>query len=443
MKLPPLISPHVYADPTLDTAIWFLHLRWSATFGQLITLLVVRFILGIDLPIGEICALIAITAITNLAYWFWLSRLHRSGLQLADRLPSDLVISTLMLVDVLDLTGLLFLTGGIANPFWLFYFVNIAMAAAIVTPAWAWTVWGCTIVCVALLLKSNTRPVGLLKVIHEELTQTDRWTAPQVGYLVSFATCSAIITYFTTILTGQLRQREQAIKEAEEARSRNRHLESLATLAAGAAHELASPLSTIAVVSKELGRTLEKSNAPPPVMSDIGLIRSELNRCREILDRMTTATGDAAGEQLRHVSIEQFIAETLLGVRDGERVHVVVAACQDNPTNLLPVQAVAQAVRNLVQNALDASMPAGKVTVQAAIENNGWTIEVVDQGTGMPAEVLDRLGQPFFTTKEPGKGMGLGVYLAMNVLRRLGGSVEFVSQTNVGTKARVRLPLAS
>lgn len=441
MKLPPLIRPHVYAHPTLDTAIWFLHLRWLAVIGQVIAILVVRFGLKVELPMRDIFILLAITTASNLAYWTWLARLHRRGLQAAERLPGDQVITSLMLVDLISLTGLLYLTAGVANPFWLFYFVNIAMAAAIITPAWAWTLWACTVGCVVLLLRTRTQPLSVLSALHQDLSHSDDWSTPQIGYLVAFVACSAIITYFTTILTGELRQREQAIKEAEEAKSRNRQLESLATLAAGAAHELATPMSTIAVVSKELSRALEKQSAPKSVVNDVALIRSELNRCREILDRMTTATGDAAGEQLRLISFKDFIAEILLGIRDSGRVQIagdsmILSASQ----NLLPVQAVAQALRNLVQNALDASPTDSQVTVTASVVNQQWQIDVRDCGEGMPPEVLERIGQPFFTTKEPGKGMGLGVYLASNVMRRLGGSLNFVSQPGQGTTATACLP---
>jgi len=441
MYLPPLIRPHAYASPTLDTAIWFLHLRWLAVVGQLVTLLVVHFGLSIQLPIGKISFLIGITVVTNFAYWYWLARLHRRGLQLADRLPTDQVITALMLIDIIDLTGLLYLTAGLSNPFGLFYFVNVAMAAAIITPQWAWTLWACTVACVSLLISVETRPIDILNPLLNAGSSDMQWTVPKLGYLVSFIACSGVITHFITVLTGELRQREHLIKEAEEAKSRNRQLESLATLAGGAAHELASPLSTIAVVAKELGRSLEKQTVPKAVMNDVALIRSELDRCRQILDRMTTATGEAAGERLRDIDVEEFLRETLLGVREVHRVHIECDSATHGATTLLPVQAVAQAVRNLVQNALDASPERSEIRVLACLKEKGWFIEIVDQGHGMPEEVLKRLGEPFFTTKEPGKGMGLGVYLATNVMRRLGGHLEFVSQPGQGTVAQVWIPL--
>jgi two-component system sensor histidine kinase RegB len=177
------------------------------------------------------------------------------------------------------------------------------------------------------------------------------------------------------------------------------------------------------------------------VINDLQLIRSELDRCRKILDRMTTATGEAAGEILRAITIEDFFAETMLGVRGADRVRIQVDP-QVKSRNLLPVQAAAQALRNLVQNALDASPDGTDVLLTAQTSDAQWLIQVQDKGQGMTEVVIKRLGEPFFTTKEPGKGMGLGVYLAMNVFKRLGGSLDFESRPGQGTTARVRLPIA-
>ncbi len=441
MELPPLMRPQVYVHPTLDTAIWFLQLRWVAVAGQLLTMAVVTLILRTELPVLSLCSLIAVTAVTNIAYAWWLSLLHRRGLQPSDRLPTTLVISVLMVIDIIDLTGLLYLSAGIANPFALFYFVNIAVAGAIITPAWAWGIWGLTVAGVTLLLM-HAQPIPVLSKASAFAEQLGEWTLPKLGFLVSFATCSGVITYFITILTGELRQREHALREAEEARLRNRQLEAMATLAAGAGHELASPLSTIAVVAKELSRTLEKQGAAASLMSDVALIRSELDRCRQILDRMTSTAGDAAGERLRRISIEDFVHETLLGVREPERVVVKIEDSARGVFNLLPLQAAAQAVRNLVQNALDASPAEASIELRADAPANHWRLLVVDKGSGMTPEVMQRIGEPFFTTKEPGRGMGLGLYLTQNVFRRLNADLRFTSNAGQGTTATVTLPLA-
>lgn len=442
MGLTPLIRPHVYSHPTLDTAIWFLHLRWIAVLGQLLTLAVVVVVLRIEPPVFRLVSLIGITAASNLAYSLWLIRLYRGGLQREQRLPTDQVVSGLMLIDILVLTGMLYFSAGIANPFALFYFVNIAVAGAIITPTWAWAIWLTTVAGVTLLLL-RSEPIEELSSLSRyaaDTTTAQTWTIPKLGYLVSFATCSGVITYFITILTGELRQRERAVQEMEDARVRNRQLEGMATLAAGAAHELASPLSTIAVVAKELGRALEKYQVPSAVTQDVTLVRSELDRCRQILDRMTSAAGEAAGERLRAIAIDDFVKEALLGIREPERVEIQIAEQHAEVTNLLPVQAAAQALRNIVQNALDASQTDQSVSLHASYDTTSWVIRVVDSGEGMTPEVLERIGEPFFTTKEPGRGMGLGLYLTQNVLRRLGGRLDFESKPGLGSTATLTLP---
>ena len=443
MQLTRFIRPHVYSYPTLDTAIWFQQLRWGAVAGQLLTMVVVAWGLKFALPIWELLALIGVTAVSNLGYALWLRVLQQRGLERSERLPTDQVVSTLMLVDIVVLTGMLYLSAGMANPFALFYFVNIAVAGAIIAPTWAWSVWATTVAGVMLLLIHSQALVDLNGANLLSAAQTNPWeiwTIPKIGFFVSFATCSGVITYFITILTGELKQREQALKDAEDARNRYRKLEALTTLAAGAAHELASPLSTIAVVAKELSRALEKQSVPEGVSKDVALIRSELDRCRQILDRMTSTAGDAAGEKLQTISIEAFLAETLVGLREPERVMVEIVPAAREQDNLLPVQAAAQAIRNLLQNALDASEDESVVRLLAEPSPQGWRICVIDRGTGMLPEVLQRIGEPFFTTKELGRGMGLGLHLTQNVIHRLNGSLTFDSRPGQGTTATVVLP---
>lgn len=437
MQLSPLFHPHLHSHPTLETAIWFLHLRWVAVAGQLLTMAVVEWILHIKLPQNGMIALMTVTATTNIAYSFWLQHLRKQGLSAADRLPTYQVISSLMLIDLAVLTGMLFLTGGLTNPFALFYFVNIAVAGAILTPTWAWFVW---IVAVISVTSLSLRSEALAELNNSNMQANGQWSIPKLGYLVSFATCGGVITYFVTVLTGELKQRELALKEAEDARVRNRQLEALATMAAGAAHELASPLTTIAVVAKELSRSLDKHGAPDVAKQDVSLIRSELDRCRQILDRMTSAAGEAAGERLDSITIDRFLEETLLGLREPHRVKVTIAEGANLKKSLLPLQATAQAIRNLVQNALDASSPDKEIVVTADLIESDWRIVVMDQGEGMSSEVLDRIGEPFFTTKEPGRGMGLGLYLTQNVLRRLNGKLKFSSKVGQGTTAEILLP---
>ncbi len=433
-----LNRPEVHSHPTMESVVWLLHLRWVAVAGQLCVIVVVHWLLRIQLPIWSLLSLVGFTAATNAAYSFWLDVVRRRKMNRDNHLPTYHLVACLMLVDLLTLTGMLWFSGSLQNPFALFYFVNIAVAGVILTPVWAWSLWAGAVACVVLLLMVG-EPLASLQN-STWLNAHSRWSIVWIGLLIAFATCGGVITYFITMLTGELKQRELELQLAEDERLRARQLEGLATLAAGAGHELATPLSTIAVVVKEMSRTIEKHSLPPSVSQDIALIRSELDHCRQILDRLASAAGDAAGERLTQTTVDEFFEEILLGVREPGRVRVSVADNVKSITSDLPVQAAAQAVRNLVQNAIDASQPGADVELKADLAGDKWRLLVVDRGDGMTNEVLQRIGQPFFTTKEPGRGMGLGLYLTQNVLHRLGGKLVFSSRPGHGTTAEVTLP---
>lgn len=439
MHLPPLLHPHVHSHPTVDSAVWLLNLRWVAVAGQLLTIAVVFWGLRVQLPLLGLFSLIGITALSNMAYSFWLERLQRGGRARTDRLPSHQVVAAVMLLDMLVLTGMLFISSGTANPFALFYFVNIAVGGVILNPLWAWGLWMTAAAGITLLLTYSWPLMYADGSIA--LSDSQIWSIPKVGYLASFITCGGVITYFITVLTGELKRRELELQAAENEHLRGRQLEALGTLAAGAGHELATPLSTIAVVAKELSRNLDKVDVSDSIKRDVLLIRSELDHCRRILDRMSSAAGDAAGERFHSISIQEFFDEVLLGVRERPRVQVSISQDLMGVANLLPVQATAQALRNLVQNAIDASQPGAEIQLNALRCREGWRILVTDHGDGMTPEVLQRAGEPFFTTKEPGRGMGLGLYLTHNVLQRLDGRLSFSSRIGHGTTAEVILPL--
>jgi len=261
------------------------------------------------------------------------------------------------------------------------------------------------------------------------------------GRFVAFAACSSVVTYFVTRTAEELTEQQQALQRAHEERVRSRQLEGLTTLAAGAAHELATPLSTIDVIVREMGRHLEGCETPNSVKEDLQLVDGQLETCRQILSRMRAAAGDQSGQSWDHTTVGDLIDATLEGVRDPHRVEVV-----DGPEWVeqqplwLPQEAVAQAIRNLIHNGLDASGAEGRVRLQTQVDPHSVRLEIFDAGPGMSEEVLGRIGEPFFTTKEPGRGMGLGLFLSRNVIAKLGGQLEFDVVAGQGTVARVMLP---
>ena len=451
---------HVFAEPHVSTAIWLTQLRWVAVAGQLLVIGYVWFALYVPLPIVELLLLVTGTAISNLILWLWARRLMRrsdtattigpsdasDGIEYSDDTIGSRAIGMLIGIDVLTLTALLYYSGGAANPFIFFYFANIAIAGMILPRTWAWCISVASIAG-GIFLLSRAYPLEVFA--SSPLAHETSWGVTKYAFLIAFSTCCCVITYFVSMLAMELRQREVQLAVVEKERERSQRLEALATLAAGAGHELASPLSTIAVVAKELSRNLEKTDSTPSIRRDVELIREELNRCKEILHRMKSGAGEAAAENLYPISLGEILRETVQAMREPQRVNIEMSNAMADSLGILPKQALSQALRNLLQNGLDASKSFQSVTLQVDVEKRRsgkkpaevWRLTITDEGTGMSDEVQRRVGEPFFTTKEVGQGMGLGVFLTRNVIRGLGGEITFTSSPEGGTICRVSLPV--
>lgn len=421
----------------LGTSAWLLRLRWFAVFGQLVTVVVAVFVVGVDVPWLPLLGLIAVTAITNACYGVWLRGAKQPGetthVEIAE---ADKIATTLMMVDLVTLTAMLSLSGGIDNPFSLFYFVNLAVGGVILRPRWAWALTALAIIGSGLLIATSVPMQG---VARSEMHHGSRLYF--IGLFVAYATCSSVVTYFVTRTAAELMRSERELNETQARHAQALRLEGLTTLAAGAAHELATPLSTIDVIARELDRHLQDCETPASVREDLRLIDHQLEMCKQILRRMRGAAGDSMINQWNHTTVGELIDCALEGVRDPERVDVT-----DGPVSVesqplwLPQEAVAQAIRNLIHNGLDASGEGGRVMIDTKINQSKLEVRIRDCGRGMSEEELGRAGEPFFTTKEPGRGMGLGLFLTRSVVSRLGGRLIFQSVPGVGTDAVVVIP---
>ncbi len=430
-------------DRSAVNAIWLLRLRWVAVIGQLVTIGVTVGVLDVRLPTLPLLSIVAFTALTNGAFAVWLRRRTDAGAPLLTEGSSRErgVLATVMTLDLVSLTGLLYFSGGPANPFVIFYFVNLALAAVVLPSRWGWSMTLLAISCLVGLLFVHVPLPELDRTVQSEMPIIRAASLQEIGLIVALATCGGVAVYFITRVTRELRDRENQLRIAELRRSQSERLEALATLAAGAGHELASPLSTIAVIAKDLARHLEGTEVPETVIEDVGLIRSELDHCRRILNEMSSSAGEAVGEVVQAATTGQLIEEVLHVVRRRERVHVNYDAGTEAVNVVLPLVGVAQAIRGILRNALDASDPSSRVAMTVSQIGDELRVEIADRGTGMPPDVLARASEPFFTTKQPGQGMGLGLFLAHNVFARLGGSFGLVSEPGVGTTAIIRIPL--
>lgn len=437
-------SPHILegrkARLTINTA-WLIKLRWVAAFGQWITIAVVMFLLKFEIRWQPLALIIFLTASSNLVFTYLFESLRAR--RLASLTLWESLLFSVMLLDLGFLTAMLYFTGGISNPFSVFYLVNLALAAIVLTPRNTWVLAIVTVVCIALLLLASfpLDAIGSWRV--EILPATGmplHWLL--AGSSIALVTCAMVVVYFTTRLNMELARKEASLRRTEIQQARSEKLEALGTLAAGAAHELSTPLATIAVVAKEVQRELEKHDIAPDIKSDISLIRGELDRCRTILDQMSTDAGQATGEPIVTVSGETLLKEVVERVETHQRSRVRVTPSPHPVEIQAPLHLLAQAIRGLIKNALDASPSGAPIELRVDSSPQEMILTIRDQGTGMPPHVLARIGEPFFTTKQPGAGTGLGIFLAKNVVEKLYGRIDIASLAEEGTTVTVRIPRA-
>lgn len=419
------------ADASGINFSWLVRLRWGAVFGQLTTVLVVDRVMHIHLPLRELLALIAIEAASNVGCALWSRRRGRIA---------DSAVGLVLLADVLILTGLLYLTGGPYNPFSFLYLVHIALAAVVLSERWTWALALLALGCFGALFLLPVRST----VDHSDPSMHGAHLQMHLeGMWVAFGVAAGFIVYFVQRVTRALAAREAELRDARAVRERNEKFASLVTLAAGAAHELATPLSTIAVVSKELERRLAPAPAAEAVAEareDARLIRSQVERCRQILSQMTADAGETMGEAASVEPLAAIVAAAVQGCVDPARVSVACDPRCGTRTLRAPREALVRALANVLNNGLQASTATVRVVVEA--DGADVRVRVTDAGTGMTEDVASRVGEPFFTTKPPGEGMGLGLYLTRSVLTGLGGGMELASQAGRGTTVTLRLPVA-
>ena len=402
---------------------WLLRLRWVAVAGQSAGILLGNALMPEALRLAPLFALVAAGAVSNL----FLAR------RLAQPEPVPEVLAGALLgLDSLLLTGLLFLSGGPSNPFTAIYLVHITLAAVVMEGSWAWVLCILSTLGFVLLFFFNVHVHALMRMSHE----AGVFSLHLVGMLAAFAVTATLIAAFAGQVSLALRHREEEVLILRDRAARQTRLASLATLAAGVAHELGTPLGTIAVAAGELQRAAAALGGPgSPLAEDAALIRQEVRRCRDILDQMAAPTGSTFGEDLQ--PLDWTALQAGLPFEAGERLQ---CAFPEGPGGLVPMKGLARTLRALVLNALDATPPPGRIRLRAWDEAGQWVIVILDEGAGMPAEVLARAGEPFFTTKAAGTGMGLGLFLARTFMEQMGGTLHLDSSPGAGTQVELRWP---
>ena len=406
--------------PDAARAAWLSRLRVSALALEVIVV-AASFALGTaPSSIPLVTGLLSLQLVSNGAGVWWM----RST-------PSLLKMACLLSVDLIAFTALLAVTGGATNPFSFLYLVFIALAAVILS------MWQ----SIALVLLSILG-FGSLIFFAPPSAHAGHGHAMQSHVLGMWIACSVgaiFVVFFLQRLKHVLTDRENEIARMREDHARSDRLAALGTLAAGAAHELSTPLSTIAVAARELIDIMGEDPAFEAIRPEADAIRGEVDRCRAVLEHLAADAGQDPSDSIVLVTPHALIDEALHIVRDRRRIAVrntVDAAVQVR----VPKRIVARALRGLMNNALAADT--GEISVEVTSTSKTVAFSIRDAGAGMSKEVLARSSEPFFTTRAHGEGMGLGLFLAHNVAAQLGGALLIESLEGQGTRATFQIPIA-
>ncbi|MBV8793020.1 MAG: ActS/PrrB/RegB family redox-sensitive histidine kinase [Pseudolabrys sp.] len=399
-----------------------MRLRWLSVIGQITAVLVVAFGLEFDFPVWTCLAVIAVSALLNV-----LLRLRHHA---TERLEPDRAAG-LLAFDIAELAVLLFFSGGLQNPFAFLFLGPVLLSATALPPKYTLMLGAFAVFCATVLV-----------FVHYPLPwdSDDPLTLPPIymmGVWLSILLAIGFIAFYAWQVTEESRQLSDALAATELVLAREQHLSQLDGLAAAAAHELGTPMSTIAVIAKELERAI----APDaPHGDDVRLLREQANRCRDILAKLTELS--SSGEPFDRAPLTAVIEEVVAPHRNfGVTIEVITStgAAPVGPRN----PGILYGLGNLVENAVDFAHQ--RATVEAHWNDDEIGVTITDDGPGFAPEVLDRIGEPYVTSRRrlsddidsEASGLGLGFFIAKTLLERSGATLTFENRAMPAHGARV------
>ena len=411
-------------------------LRWLAVLGQILAIGVVTLLLGFPLPVGPCLIFIAMSAWLNVYLSIRFPARHRLSIRFA--------MATLA-YDIVQLAGLLYLTGGIENPFTMLIVAPVTVSAA-------------------TLPLRHTIALGLLAVLATTYIAFNAWPLPwrpgealsqpflyRMGMLSAVVACMTFLALYAWRISKEGRLMSAALAVTELVLAREQKLHALDGLAAAAAHELGTPLSTITLVTSELERQMPKDD---PFREDITLLKSQSNRCREILQKLTQHP-ESQDPLIARLPVEEMMKEAAAPYRRPKApisISVHARAGTNGDARNEPIgtrrPGVIYGLGNIIENAID--FAGSRVEFTAEWDGDTVVVTVADDGPGFKPEVIDSLGEPYVTTRSAGtkkrdgehSGLGLGFFIAKTLLERSGArlSLENLPAPQHGAVVRVIWP---
>lgn len=422
-QLPVLVSVERAAGH--QNMLQLIQLRWFAVIGQITTIAVVTAGFGISLPLPQMLAILACLIGFNIA-----SHLRWHEQQFVAN--GELFLA--LLVDVGSLTAQLYFSGGTTNPFAFLYLLQVILSAILLETWSTWTIVAITSLCLAGL-SMLSKPLAL--------PLNDEGTFPSLyidGMLICFVLNASLLVFFITRINQNLRTGAAQLAGLRQRAAEEEHIVRMGLLASGAAHELGTPLATLSVILGDW-RRMPEFQKNPDLHEEIREMETQLQRCKTIVSGILLSAGEARGESSMKTTLGGFLDELARQWRAGRTVAEFIydnRAQQDLP--VVFDSTLKQMIFNVLDNAVEASPH--WVKFAAWQEDDALLMLVTDAGPGFAPEMLTQFGKPYQSSKGRAGG-GLGLFLVVNVARKLGGSVTAYNRQEGGAAVRLALPLAA
>lgn len=403
-------------------------LRAAAFVAQVAAIYVTYGVLDIVLPVMAMLAAAAVLVVFNV----WCLYRLRSPKPVQ---VTDLFIG--LVVDIGVLTAQLAFSGGTANPFVSFYMLPVIIGAMMLSARLAWIVYGLTLVGyvgVAIAALNTRMPV----MAGMDMPLVSRFNLHMNGMMLGYAVSAGLLVFIVTRIRDNLAARDHELDAARTRALQEEHIVRLGLLAAGAAHELGTPLTTLSVILNDL-ESLPLPKRKGELAADIATMQAQVQRCKGIVSGILASTGRTRGEGGERRPLDAFIADICDGWQTANPSARLEHSITTGDVAVLADKVIAQAVVNLLDNGREAG--SGSLALDARIDGGDIVIAVSDDGPGFDAAVASQIGNPYVSTKGA-DGRGLGLFLAANTLRVLGGRLETENLIS-GACVRLRLPLAA
>ncbi|WP_083004449.1 ATP-binding protein [Halomonas sp. GT] len=392
--------------------------------GFLLAIIVGIELLAFDLPVTAVVSVVIAMGVLNIATWWRLGR---------PKAVNHFEYLAHLLADIAGLTLLFYFSGGSTNPFITYYLVPVTIAAATLPWRHAWIIAACSMAGYTYLMFFY-HPIPQLGHINSD----GPLSLHVLGMWLNFGLSAGLVTFFIYKMAHALRNRDKALSRTREAALRNEQVLAVATQAAGTAHELGTPLSTMAVLLNEMYQDAPNDS---PLQQDLAILRQQVDVCKSRLQHLVTTADRRRMAEPEVLDAELWLAAVVqrwLVIRPDVSHFFDVAERRGRPW--LAVDATLdQALTNLLNNAADANPE--QIAIRLDWQDESVVIDIRDHGPGIAMSIADQLGDTFISTKS--KGMGIGLFLTHATINRFGGGVSLYNHPEGGTLTEVTLPLCS